>query len=97
MSVWGLGVLDVTCDTPTGLVVVQVNVTSHALAPDAMVHDGEAGERVPEICGALTAVTVIAASFEAAPLEPFLTATRYRPLCHPRVAKLIVVAVRESS
>ena len=49
MIVFGLGVFDVTLDTSTGLVVVQVNVTSQLLAPEAMVHEGEAGERLPDI------------------------------------------------
>ncbi len=49
MIVLAAGVFDVTRDTSTGLVVVQVNVTSHVPAPEAMVHDGEAGERLPDM------------------------------------------------
>ncbi len=48
-TVFALGRFDVTLDTSTGLVVVHVSVTSHALAPDAMVHDGDEGDRLPDI------------------------------------------------
>ncbi len=47
--VFAPGRFDVTLDTSTGLVVVQVSVTSQVPAPDAMVQDGEEGERLPDI------------------------------------------------
>ena len=47
--VFATGRFEVTFETSTGLVVVQVSVTSHVLAPDAMVHDGDDGERLPDI------------------------------------------------
>ncbi len=50
--VFALGRFDVTLDTSTGLVVVHVSVTSHVLAPDAMVHDGDEGERLPDMAPA---------------------------------------------
>ena len=50
--VLALGVFDVTCDTPTGLVVVQVNVTLQLPEPEEMVHEGEEGERLPDIAAA---------------------------------------------
>jgi hypothetical protein len=42
----------VTADTPTGLVVVHVSVTLQVLAPDAIVHEGDAGVSVPDEAGA---------------------------------------------
>ena len=97
MIVFAMGVFDVTFDISTGLTVVQVSVTSQLLAPEEMVQDGDAGLSVPDIGGALAAVTVIVASFETVPLDPFLTAMRYTPLCHPCVTKLTAPALLESS
>ena len=44
--------MDVTFDVPTGLVVVQVRVTLHVLEPEEMVHEGDEGERLPDIAAA---------------------------------------------
>ncbi len=50
--VFALGRFDVTLDTSTGFVVVQDSVMLHVLAPAAMVHDGEEGERLPDMAPA---------------------------------------------
>ena len=41
-----------TADTLTGLVVLHVKVTLQLLAPEAMVHEGDVGVRVPDGGGA---------------------------------------------
>ncbi len=47
--VFALGQFDVTADVATGLVVVQFRVTLQLLPPSAMMHEGAAGVRVPDI------------------------------------------------
>ena len=37
-----------TADTPTGLTVLHVRLTLQLLAPEAMVHEGDVGVRVPD-------------------------------------------------
>ena len=68
MTVPALGVFEVTCEVPTGLVVVQLSVTLQLLEPEAMVHEGD--ESVPNIAGV---TTVTEATFDNVPLTPFLT------------------------
>ena len=41
--------MDVTFDVPTGLAVVQVRVTLQLPEPVEMVHEGDEGERLPDI------------------------------------------------
>lgn len=48
---FALGHDDVSCDVPTGFVVVHVNVTLHVPAFAAIVQDGFAGVSVP-VCAA---------------------------------------------
>jgi hypothetical protein len=48
-TVFALGQFDVTEDVPTGLVVLHVRLTLQLLAPAAMLHEGDAGVRVPDM------------------------------------------------
>ena len=45
--VFALGVLEVIAEVPTGLVVLHVRLTLQLLAPEAMMHEEDAGVRVP--------------------------------------------------
>ena len=50
--VFALGYSEVIADVATGFVVLQLRLTLQLLAPEAMVHVGAVGVRVPDITNA---------------------------------------------
>ena len=56
--VFALGYSEVIAEVTTGLVVLQLRLTLQMLAPEAMVHVGAVGVRVPDIAPFAATVTV---------------------------------------
>lgn len=77
-----LGDDDVTCDVPTGFIVVSFSVTLHVPAPAAILHDGFAGVSAPVCADARDGISAIS---EATRSHGGLGGRENRP-CEPKGA-----------